>query len=126
MRKMLVWRPFFFLVLMVALLSQGGFAQEPGKKEKEKKGTTKLHFHVTSATSNEPLRGAQVWVKSKEENEDFEDTVVTNAKGVASLPNVPHGKILVQVTLSGWKVFNKNYTLKDEELDISIELDPES
>jgi hypothetical protein len=48
----------------------------------------------------------------------------TNMEGVARIPAVPQGKIMVQVIAKGYQTFGKEFEIQEEEKTIEIRLNP--
>ncbi|MBI2679942.1 MAG: carboxypeptidase regulatory-like domain-containing protein [Candidatus Solibacter usitatus] len=48
----------------------------------------------------------------------------TNEGGVAKLPPIPQGKILVQVIAKGFQTFGQTYDVAEEEKTIEIKVNP--
>jgi hypothetical protein len=48
----------------------------------------------------------------------------TNQEGIAKVPSIPQGKILVQVIAKGYQTFGKTYEIEEEEKTIEIKLNP--
>ena len=48
----------------------------------------------------------------------------TNQEGIAKIPPVPQGKILVQVIAKGYQTFGNTYDVNEEEKVIEIKLNP--
>jgi hypothetical protein len=50
--------------------------------------------------------------------------VRTNQEGVAKIPEIPQGKIRIQVIAKGYQTFGKIFDVTDNEKDIPITLNP--
>ncbi len=125
------------LVLVALLMPPAVPAQPQGKdaqaskeskdKEKEKEnGTTSLRIEVKGEKS-EAVDNASVYVKYQHErmlakDKTIEMNVKTNGEGIARVPSVPRGKVLVQVIAPGWKTFGQWYELSSNEQTIKITL----
>lgn len=48
----------------------------------------------------------------------------TNQDGVAKIPPIPQGKILIQVIAKGYQTFGQTYEVEEEEKTIEIRLNP--
>lgn len=48
----------------------------------------------------------------------------TNQEGLAKIPPIPQGKILVQVNAKGYQTFGLTYEVNEEEKTIEIKLNP--
>ena len=120
-----------FLVLAVALtcVPAGRAQSDPKEKEKEKSESefVKLRIEVTATEKNIPVDSASVYVKFQKERMLAKDKTVemntkTNREGVAKVPSVPRGKVLIQVIAPGWKTFGQWYDLNEDEQTIKISL----
>jgi Carboxypeptidase regulatory-like domain len=113
------------LLLVYSLLPRIASPQQEETKPKEKKALITLQVKVANKETGKPIKNADVWVKSVEEGEDFDESGSTNAQGLASLPGVPQGMVLVQVTAKGSHTHSQKYKVSQEQPSISIELEPE-
>lgn len=118
----------WLILLMAALLTPGCYAQAEKEKAAQKGGeSTKLRIEVTAGEKSEPVDSASVYVKFQKErllakDKMIEMNVKTNREGVAKIPTVPRGKVLVQVIAPGWKTYGKWYDVSEEEQTIKINL----
>lgn len=48
----------------------------------------------------------------------------TNQEGVAKVPSIPQGKILIQVIAKGYQTFGETFDVKEEEKTLEIKLNP--
>ena len=48
----------------------------------------------------------------------------TNQDGIAKVPSIPQGKILIQVIAKGYQTFGKTFEVDDEAKTIEIKLNP--
>ena len=48
----------------------------------------------------------------------------TNQVGVAKVPSIPQGKILIQVIAKGYQTFGQTYEVLEEEKTIEVKLNP--
>ncbi|MFB3778449.1 MAG: carboxypeptidase-like regulatory domain-containing protein [Bryobacteraceae bacterium] len=48
----------------------------------------------------------------------------TNMEGVAKIPTLPQGKILIQVIAKGYQTFGQEFEVNEEEKTIEIRLNP--
>jgi hypothetical protein len=96
--------------------------------------TTKLRIEVKT-TEGKPVDRASVLVKfvegrsiiklGKKIRTSWE--MKTNQEGVASIPPIPQGKILVQVIAKNHQTFGQQFDVNEEEKTIEISLkDPQS
>jgi hypothetical protein len=48
----------------------------------------------------------------------------TNQDGSVKVPEIPQGKVMIQVVAPGWHTFGKWYDVEQPEQVISIQLEP--
>ncbi len=118
------------LAAMVLLPSAAFCQSKPEAKPKQQKptGVTRLRIEVTSGEKNHPVENASVYVKYVQEHtlardKKFEMNFKTNRDGVVKVPDVPRGKVLIQVVAEGWKPFGRWYDTEEEEQTIKIHLE---
>jgi hypothetical protein len=105
-----------------------GQSSSPAKPKTEKQsGFTKLHVEVTAGENNQPVESASVYVRFVQEralgkDRKTEMNVKTNQDGIVKVPDVPRGKVLIQVVAEGWKTFGRWYDIEGEEQTIKIHL----
>ena len=87
---------------------------------------TRLRIQVTA--DDKPVGNASVYVKFKESGGLFhkekmaELNLRTNEDGSVKVPEVPRGKILIQVIAKGWRTYGEWYEIEDPERTIQIKL----
>ena len=91
--------------------------------------TTRLRIQVTDG-NDKPLGNVSVYVRyytsggflhrEKLAELDFK----TNQDGSVKVPEIPQGKILIQVIAKGWHTFGKWYDIEKEEESVPIKLEP--
>ncbi len=92
-------------------------------------GTTKLRILVTGNT-DKPVANASVYVRYNisggllHHDKLTEMDLKTNQDGSVKVPEIPQGKIMIQVIAPGWHTFGKWYDVDKSEQVISIKLDP--
>jgi hypothetical protein len=107
---------------------------QPDKSDKKDKksaqlGTVKLRIEVSSAADGKPIGNASVYVRYYEsggflhKDKLAELNFKTNQDGSTKVPEIPQGKILIQVLAKGWHSFGKWYDIQTEEQTIQIKLD---
>ena len=90
--------------------------------------TTKLRIRVTA--SDKPVGNASVYVRFAVAGGLFhhdklaELNLKTNEDGSAKVPDIPRGKILIQVVAKGWKTYGKWYEINSDEQTVEIKLEP--
>jgi hypothetical protein len=92
-------------------------------------GMTRLKIRVTDP-SDKPVGNASVYVRyytsggflhhEKLEELNFK----TNQDGSVKVPEIPQGKILIQVIAKGWHTYGKWYEISQSEQSVPIKLDP--
>ena|SRR5579864_7211994 len=91
--------------------------------------TTKLRIHVTAA-DNKPVGNASVYVRFPVAGGIFhkdklsELNLKTNEDGSVKVPDIPRGKILIQVVAKGWKTYGKWYEIDSEAMTVEVKLEP--
>jgi len=48
----------------------------------------------------------------------------TNQEGVAKIPSIPQGKILVQVIAKGYQTFGGTFDVQEEEKTLEVKMNP--
>jgi len=120
-----------------ALAQTGSTEKAPPEKsatqdKKETKSadatTTKLRIVVTG--NDKPVSNASVYVKYNESGGLFhhdklaEMNFKTNLDGSVKVPEIPRGRILIQVIAKGWHTYGKWYEIETESETIRIKLEP--
>jgi hypothetical protein len=85
---------------------------------------TKIRIVVTAGDENRPVGNASVYVRVPEGHKGKlqELDLKTNEDGSVKVPELPKGKILVQVVAPGWRTFGKWYDVEKDEEEIKIHL----
>lgn len=102
--------------------------QEKKETKSSDQGTTKLRIIVTG--NDKPVSNASVYVKYNEPGGLFhheklaEMNFKTNLDGSVKVPEIPRGKILIQVIAKGWHTYGKWYEIETESETIQIKLEP--
>ena len=92
---------------------------------------TKLTIHVVN-DSNRPVDRAGVIVKFVEGRSyiklghKIRDTyeLKTNQEGEARIPEIPQGKILIQIIARGYQTFGQTFDIGEPERTVEIKLNP--
>ncbi len=92
---------------------------------------TKLRVEVKNVSSK-PVERAAVVVKFVEGRSVVKlgKSVITrwelrtNQEGVANVPTIPQGKILIQVIAKGYQTFGQKFDIAEEERTVEIKLNP--
>ena len=110
--------------------------QAPPEKtdKKDKKSSTpgmvRLKIEVVGAADGKPIGNASVYVRYYEsggflhKDKLAELNFKTNQDGSAKVPEVPQGKILIQVIAKGWHTYGKWYDIDTDEQTIQVKLEP--
>ena len=91
--------------------------------------TTRLRIHVVTA-DDKPVSNASVYVRFPVAGGLFhkdklaELNLKTNEDGSVKVPDIPRGKILIQVVAKGWKTYGKWYEIESEAMTVEIKLEP--
>jgi hypothetical protein len=107
----------------------------PDKSDKKDKKSSepamvKLKIDVVSASDGKPVGNASVYVRYNESGGFFhkdklaELNFKTNQDGSAKVPEIPQGRILIQVIAKGWHTYGKWYDIDTDEQTIQVKLDP--
>jgi len=109
-------------------------ASKPADKDKRDDkssgpATTRLRIQVTGS-NDKPVGNASVYVRyytsggflrrEKLAELDFK----TNQDGSVKVPEIPQGKILIQVIAKGWHTYGKWYDIEKDEESVPIKLEP--
>ena len=118
----------FSLALLLPLAVRGQ-DKSPDSKGKSDATSTLVHLTiiVTSAENKKPVDSASVYVKFVQsraivKDKKIEMNLKTNMSGVCHVPEIPHGRILIQVIAPGWKTFGEYYEVDQAEQTINVEL----
>jgi uncharacterized GH25 family protein len=92
---------------------------------------THLQIHVMNQ-NGKAVDNASVIVKfvqgrsiSKFGKQDKKEwNLKTNQEGVAKLPSIPQGKVLIQIIAKNYQTFGETYDVNEDEKTIDIKLNP--
>jgi hypothetical protein len=90
---------------------------------------TKLRIHISTDT-DKPVANASVYVRFYtsggflHHDKLAEMNFKTNQDGSVKVPEIPQGKIMIQVIATGWHTYGKWYDVEKEEESIDIKLAP--
>jgi len=110
------------MFLLLAPLSSRG-----GQRAGEKNPTTRVRIELTAGDNNKPLADASVYVRfpanpKAPNGKLIELNLKTNQQGVAESPEIPQGKVLIQVIAPGWKTYGEWFDVKQQEQTIPVHL----
>ncbi|HXO00020.1 MAG TPA: carboxypeptidase-like regulatory domain-containing protein [Candidatus Acidoferrales bacterium] len=105
---------------------------KPDKKDKKPSapGMVRLRIEVVGGADGKPIGNASVYVRYNEpggflhKDKLAELNFKTNQDGSAKVPEVPQGKILIQVIAKGWHTYGKWYDVDTDEQTIQVKLEP--
>jgi len=106
-------------------------SDKPADKKDDKafgSSILKLRIHVTA--NDKPVGNASVYVKYNEQSGLFhheklaEMSFKTNEDGSVKVPEVPRGKVLIQVIAKGWHTYGKWHDVETDGETIEIKLEP--
>ena len=114
------------LLLPLAVRGQDKNSDAKGKSDAASE-TVHLTIVVTGGDDKKPVDSASVYVKFVTERKLAKDKKIemnlkSNLSGVCHVPEIPRGKILIQVIAPGWKTFGEYYELDQAEQTINITL----
>lgn len=117
-------RRFALLVALSALFPLALSAQQQDKDDKSN-ATTKLRIEVTGGEKDQPVDNASVYVKFTDPHSKkfIEMNLKTNQQGIAHSPEIPAGKVLIQIIAEKWKTFGKWYEVEAGPQTIKIRLE---
>lgn len=99
----------------------------PPPKNTAPSPVNRLTVEVTGGDANKPVENASVYVKTVEQHlmkdKKSEVNVKTNQQGIAHIPDIPLGRVLIQVVADGWKTYGHWYDLTEAKQTIQIHLD---
>jgi hypothetical protein len=107
---------------------QRGSTDKKDDKSQEP-GMTKLRIRVETDT-DKPIANASVYVRFYtsggllHHDKLAELNFKTNQDGSVKVPEIPQGKILIQVIATGWHTYGKWYDVEKEEESVEIKLAP--
>ncbi|MBZ5699826.1 MAG: hypothetical protein LAN18_14915 [Acidobacteriia bacterium] len=114
------------LLLPLAVRGQDKNSDAKGKSDAASE-TVHLTIVITGGDDKKPVESASVYVKYVTERKLAKDKKIemnlkSNLSGVCHVPEIPRGKILIQVIAPGWKTFGEYYDLEQAEQTINITL----
>ena len=118
----------FFLIVALACAVSSACAQDtPPPRNTPPSPANRLTIEVTGGDGNKPVENASVYLKTVEQHllkdKKSEVNVKTNQEGVAHIPDVPLGRVLIQIVADGWKTYGHWYDITEPRQTIQIHLD---
>lgn len=116
------------LALLLPLTTSGQNKNSTAQSKPDSgSNTVRLTIVVTGGDEKKPVDSASVYVKFVEarmlaKDKKVEMNLKTNASGVCHSPEIPRGKVLIQVIAPGWKTFGEYYDVDQAEQTINIAL----
>ena len=104
-------------------------AADKNEQKSSESATTKLRIIVT-AGEDKPIGNASVYVRFNtpggflRHEKQVEMNFKTNQDGSVKVPEIPQGRILIQVIAKGWHTYGKWYDVEKDEETIAIKLAP--
>lgn len=108
--------------------SEKSNAQNKKDKKNADPPTTRLKIRVTG--NDKPLSNATVYVRFYtsggflRKDKLAELDLKTNEDGSVKVPDLPQGRVMIQVIAKGWHTFGKWYDIDSEEQLVEIKLEP--
>lgn len=106
------------VLLAPALTAQSDKA--PGASDK-RNATSRLRIELTGGDENKPVADASIYLRFPAQKK-VELDLKTNQEGIARSPEIPQGKILIQVVAPGWKTYGEYHDISESEQTIQIHL----
>jgi hypothetical protein len=113
------------VVSLLFIVAVAGVAQDKNPDSNSK--TVHLTIAVTGGEGKKPVDNASVYVKYVQErmvmkNKKIEMNLKTNLSGLCHVPEIPSGKVLIQVIAEGWKTYGEYFEVNQAEQTINISL----
>jgi hypothetical protein len=125
LRRTLYWAPLSLLlavyglaVMASTLAAQSEKAPAPAEKRNV---TSRLRIEVTGGDQNKPVADASVYLRIAKDKKSEMD-LKTNQEGVARSPEIPQGRVLIQIVAPGWKTYGEYHDISESEQTIQIHL----
>jgi hypothetical protein len=115
------------LLILVAPAVRAQSGKNDAKPAAKPSGTATLRVELTGGDTKKPIVDASVYLKYTEDkllrDKKIEFNLKTNQNGVARSPEIPKGRVLIQIVSPGWKTFGQYYEIDQDEQTIQINLD---
>ena len=111
------------LALLGLVLFLPAFAAQNDKPAavEKRNGTSRLRIEVTGGDNNKPVADASVYLRFPKDKK-VELDLKTNQEGVTRSPEIPQGKILIQIVAPGWKTYGEYHDVTESEQTLQIHL----
>jgi hypothetical protein len=126
MNKLLVA---FISLALICPATIGAQDKSPDSKAKSDAPAAAVHLTlvVTAGEDKQPVDSASVYVRFVEartlsRNKKVEMNLKTNLSGICHVPEIPSGKVLIQVIAPGWKTYGEYFDVDQAEQTINISL----
>ena len=88
---------------------------------------TRIRIEVTGGDDNRPVADASVYLRFQENPRDqkgkmLELNLKTSSEGVALVPEIPQGHILIQIVAQGWKTYGEWHEINQAEQTVGIHI----
>jgi hypothetical protein len=125
------WRLLGVITLCAGIASSLAYARQekpaPPPKQQAPVVVPRLTIEVTGGVDNKPVENASVYLKTLEQHlikdKKSEVNVKTNQLGIAHIPDVTSGRVLIQVVAEGWKTYGQWQDITERNSTIKIHLD---
>ena len=100
---------------------------DKNEQRSSESATTRVKVIVTTP-EDKPVGNASVYVRFNtsggflRHDKEVEMNFKTNQDGSVKIPEIPQGKVLIQVIATGWHTYGKWYDMEKDEETISIKL----
>jgi hypothetical protein len=97
------------------------------KKDAKQTEKTRLTIEVTGGDEKKPVADASVYLRyvvaKRIKDQKIELNLKTNQEGMTHSPEIPQGKVLIQIVAPGWRTFGEYYDLQEEDQTVQIHLE---
>lgn len=118
----------FAAALLACALVCAALTAGPRPAPLPEKKQARVRIELTGGPDRKPIADASVYLKfskdaKSEKGKLIELNIKTNLEGIARSPDIPQGKILIQIIADGWKTYGEWHDVTQEEQTIPIHLD---
>ena len=96
-------------------------SEKPPAAAEKRNGTSRLRIEITGGDQNKPVADASVYLRIAKDKKSEMD-LKTNQEGIARSPEIPQGRILIQIVAPGWKTYGEYHDISASEQTIQIHL----